>query len=62
LNDLGIFNPEHALQVFQDAINAFTTLVFPVFLPLHAKAHHSGHKGEHNTNWIAYAWDLNAGQ
>jgi len=61
LNDLGIFNPEHALQVYQERYKRFYNLGIPQFsLPLQGQwLITQGHKGEHThkLDW-AYAWDF----
>lgn len=61
LNDLGIFNPEKALQVYQERYKRFYNLGIPQFtLPLQGQwLITQGHKGEHThrLDW-AYAWDF----
>lgn len=61
MNDLGIFNPEKALQVYQERYKRFSSLGVPQFaLPLQGEwLITQGHKGEHThkLDW-AYAWDF----
>jgi len=61
MNDLGVFNPELALQVYQERYKRFSSLGVPQFaLPFQGEwLITQGHKGEHThkLDW-AYAWDF----
>ncbi|MDY0151900.1 MAG: urea transporter [Candidatus Cloacimonas sp.] len=61
MNDYGVFNPEQALQVYQERHKRFSSLGIPQFaLPLQGDwLVTQGHNGEvtHKLDW-AYAWDF----
>ncbi len=61
MNDLGVFNPERALQVYQERHKRFSSLGIPQFaLPLQGEwLITQGHNGDvtHKLDW-AYAWDF----
>jgi len=61
MNDFGVFNPEQALQTYQERHKRFSSLGIPQFaLPLQGEWQITqGHNGEHThkLDW-AYAWDF----
>jgi len=61
MNDLGVFNPERALQVYQERYKRFSSLGIPQFaVPLQGQwLITQGHNGDvtHKLDW-AYAWDF----
>lgn len=61
MNDFGVYNPERALQVYQERYYRFSTLGIPQFsLPITgAWQVTQGHNGDqtHKLDW-AYAWDF----